>query len=368
METLLVQSLEKIHLAIESYDFTNNDDSISGGKLALAFYYLKCAKFFDDDTRFDKAYRLVKKVHRNMGTKNTSLTDFSFDHGMCGFGHMVWLLKKNGGPDFGKHTMDMLHFEMHKSGLNWIQHFETRPSNELFDVLRYFVLDSDAKDVRHYFNDMVDEAYHQGLIENLGGRLSLQFHEYDESNRNDDGLFYNLINILRVLVQEYGLETNKTHIKEMVSVGFTYLLPFVGVEQNSRVSFKEKLKAWEVMLLLFQAEKAMGQSLFTVTSNTVMTQHAEHLNRRDLTGWSGIHLFNAIKIANFYRRLIQASGKHDFEVSYEYWVYKVLQYLPKNLDQGILRTRELHWPEGLVGVVFTFINYLSYKNERLQLV
>jgi lantibiotic biosynthesis protein len=66
-------------------------------------------------------------------------------------------------------------------------------------------------------------------------------------------------------------------------------------------------------------------------------------------------------LAQFYKVLYQESGNEKYLEGYEYWIEQTILLLEKDMKKDIYIGKEYNFLDGLVGVAFVLLSYISFK-------
>ncbi|HEU4555007.1 MAG TPA: lanthionine synthetase C family protein [Chitinophaga sp.] len=364
---------------MEKHDCDN--DTLLNGQLGLIFYYYHLYKVTERPTLKHKMESLLEQVIANIHSKELTLAGPSLSTGAAGLGYVISFLCREGVLDAGiQQEMEALDKYLFNAAAGLIAADNTDYLHGALGVVHYFSGKwHTAPHISRYLDVVVEQLCNRAVQEGAcrwfrgnpvkaNGKQVINF----SLSRGQCGILLVLINAFeasahRQLIADTLKGVIRFILKHKMDVDFSRnecsFFPFVIRRGAQKISAPNRL-AWcygdlNQVLLFYRAGRLLNdESLLQLADLTGM----QSMMRRDegstmVTNSSFCH--GAAGLSQLCKTLYHESNQAGYKDGYEYWIEKLLLFLPGDLENGMYTGREHDYLEGLTGPAFALLSYVS---------
>jgi lantibiotic biosynthesis protein len=380
MQQIAQQKLDQINAILEKTNPKN--DTFLGGKLGSAFYYYHLFKATNYKKYAAKAEKLVTEVFDSLNSDNPQLVGAAFSSGGAGLGYTVNYLSKSGFLDFDVDTeFDELDKYLFNTALSQVEEDGIDYLHGALGVLHYLTERKPNPEMIQLTDTLVEQVCKRAVREEDGTWFRNYVLKADDKENINFGLSHGLCGILLLLIKAYPQSVHKKLIEEIVHEGIRLIkkhkldidysneaysfFPFIIKQPVTEISTPNRL-AWcygdlNEVLLFYRAGKLFQQDRYIELGDLVGLQS---LMRKEPTATlvTDSHFCHgSAGLAQFYKTLYNERGLKQYLGGYEYWIEQTILLLDKDLEKGLYAGKEHDYLEGLLGVAFTLLSYVSKK-------
>jgi lantibiotic biosynthesis protein len=358
----------------------SRNDSFLGGKLGLLFYYFHLYKVTEKPEFSIKGTELLENVLKNVNASPPQLIGPAFSSGGAGLGYVINFLKNEGFVDF---DIDSEFRELDKYLFTTASY---QIEGDFIDFLH------GAMGVVHYFSERKNTAivdfYLDELIQKICGKVVKKEAGYwfrnttlkaDDGEDINFGLPHGLSGILLILLNVYSKSDHKEAIKDIIQEGIRFIrkykmdidfsndeysfFPFIVRQEADEISAPNRL-GWcygdlNEVLLFYRAGKLFNDSQLIDLADVIGTQALMRKDTRSTLVADSNFCHGSSGLAQFYRKLHAERELSEYKHGYEYWTEQTILFLDKDLENGLYAAKEHELLNGLVGVAFSLLSYVS---------
>lgn len=373
------KQLLRVNSLLEGGDSKN--DSFLSGKLGLIFYYFHLYRVTGESYYNEMGDKLLENVFRDLNSGHPRLIGASFSSGGSGLGYVMNFLNEKNLVAFDVESefveLDQFLFEMafHQMEEDFIDYL-----HGALGVVHYFSERKPSPVIDDYLDRLVGKLFTRVIMKDAGYWFRNYFLKVDEDKESINfGLAHGLSGILLILLKVYHRSSHKEMIKKIVLEGIRFIrkykmdidfsneeysfFPFIIKTGANEISAPNRL-GWcygdlNEVLLFYRAGKLFDDNELidvadVIGSMTIMRKDAVSTLVADSNfchGTSGL--------AQFYRKIYDDSGLEMYKEAYEYWIGQTIVRLDKDLEDGIYAGKEHDMLDGLIGVAFSLLSYVS---------
>ncbi|MFB6454989.1 lanthionine synthetase LanC family protein [Chitinophaga sp. Hz27] len=374
------EQLEEIHKRIIAVESIN--DSFLKGKLSLIFYLYHQFQLTHTTNTKTHALQLLKEVVEGLEGAHPRLYGASFAHGGAGMAYTLNYLQERKFISFqvkrelailDKYLLDMAVTQIEEGGIDFLQGG--------LGILHYFSQRTPEDTVTNYQDILVEKLYQQAEKQHEGWwwTNSYSYIKTNERQYIDFGLSHGQSGILLVLLNLLGRSSKNCMIEEMVTQGIRFIkkhkididainedysfFPLIIKRNTNEFSAPNRL-AWcygdlNQVLVFSRAgkllhDKPLTELAYLIGLHTLMRKDINSTLIKDAGFCHG-----SAGVAQSYKNLFEATGNLHFQEGYHYWIGQTIEMLDRDLGAGHYEGKEHDLLEGLVGVAFTLMSFVS---------
>lgn len=380
MDKIVHNELNRIHEIIKKGEAT--DDSFLSGNLGLAYYYYNLYSVSEEDEHLEAGRLLLEKVFNNLNTGDPGINGASFSRGGAGLGYTVNalihsnLLEMDMEEEFAE--LDKFLFD---AACAQIANDYNDCLHGAFSIIHYFSeRDIDSK-ANGYLDELIERICKRVVKTNHGYWLRNYIMQVTDLEEINFSLSHGLSGMLLILIKAHDKSSHKELIRETVQQGIRFITkhklfvdfssgeysfyPFT-IKVDAEVIENRPRMGWcygdlGPVLLFYRAGKLLNDPELLRQAEMVGMLS---LTRRDATSTRVLDshfCHGSAGVAQFYKLLYAESNNPRYLEGYEYWIEQTVILLQRDMDKNIYKGKEHDFLEGLVGVAFTFLSYVSEK-------
>jgi len=383
MRLIVQKQVEKIHQVLASGEGRN--DGFLGGRLGLCFYYYHGYKVLEEKPLADRAGRLLDEVFDNLNSGNPRLAGSALSNGGAGLGYAINFLEKEGLIEFEvEKEFAGLDKYLFKTALSQIEEDCIDYLHGGMGAVLYFSERKPSVLIQHYLDTLVAKVCGRAVEEEAG----TWFRNYMLKNQDKEdinfSLSHGLTGILLILIKAYERSTHKDLIRQVVANGVRFILrhkmdvdydgdvysffPLI-IRHGTKELFAPGRLAWcygdlNEVLLLYRAGKLLDDKNMLKLADLMGTQTLLRKESKSTLVKDTHFCHGTAGLAQFYKTLFRESQVAAYADGYEYWIEQTVLLLDNDLEKGFYTGKECDYLEGLVGVAFTLLSYISDKELR----
>jgi lantibiotic biosynthesis protein len=383
MRQIVQQKLDAIHSILEKT--TAKNDTFLGGNLGSAFYYYHLYRVSGNKAFSGKAEDLVAEVFERLNSDNPQLVGSSFSSGGAGLGYAVNFLSKEGFLDF---DVDTEFYDLDKYLCNTaISQMEEDSIDYLhgaLGVIHYLSARKPNKDSLLQLDTLVAKLCSKVIREDAGIWFRNFVIKADDKETINFGLSHGLTGILLLLLNAYPSSTHKGLIEEIVKEGIRFIqkhkididytreeysfFPFTIKQPTIEIVAPNRL-AWcygdlNEVLLFYRAGHLFNQEQWLHLGDLIGLQSLMRKETPATLVTDSHFCHGSSGLAQFYKVLYKERGLKPYKEGYEYWIEQTILLLDKDLEKELYAGKEHDYLEGLLGVAFTLLSYVSKKELK----
>ena len=381
MRQIVQTQLDRVNAAIE--EGSSRDDSFLSGKLGLIFYYFHLYKVTGATDFCNKAEDLLDNVLADLNTDSPKLVGASFGSGGSGLGYVMSFLQQEGFVNFDidrefadldEYLFNMALNQMNEDFIDYlhgaigVMHYftERKPTPVILDYLDRLILALCSrvvkKDAGYWFRNYLirtgnEDYINFGLSHGLSGILLILLNTYERSAHKD-------------LIQKVILEGIRFIRKYKMDIDFSNdeysFFPTFFKQEATEITAPNRL-GWcygdlNQVLLFYRAGKAFNDRHLIGLADLIGAQTLMRKDPRSTLVVNSNFCHGTSGLAQFYRRLYAERSLPAYKEAYEYWTERTVIYLDKDLESGLYAGKEHELLDGLVGVAFSLLSYISERD------
>lgn len=378
MRHIVQTQLDRVNAAIERA--SSRDDSFLNGKLGLIFYYFHLYKVTGRSEYCNKAEDLLDNVMAGLNTESPQLAGTSFGSGGSGLGYVMSFLQQQGFVDFNidREFADLDEY-LFNTALHQINEDFIDYLHGAIGVIHYFTERKPTPVILHYLDQLIGALCSRAVKKDAG----YWFRNYLVRTGNEDyinfGLSHGLSGILLILLNAYVVSVHKDLIRNVVREGIRFIrkykmdidysndeysfFPTFFKQEDTEITAPNRL-GWcygdlNHVLLFYRAGKTLGDRQLIDLADLIGAQTLMRRDQRSTLVVDSSFCHGASGLAQFYRQLYAESSLPAYKEAYEYWTEQTLIYLDKDMDNGLYNGKEHQLLDGLLGVAFSLLSYIS---------
>jgi lantibiotic modifying enzyme len=377
--------LEDIHNRIISVGSSN--DSFLKGKLSLIYYLYHQYRVSNDPATKKHAVVLLQEVLDGLNGEHPRLYGASFGNGGAGMAYTLNYLQQRKFIAFNvkrelaildKYLLEMAVTQIEEDGIDFL--------NGGLGILHYLSEREQDSTIARYQDILVEKLY-QRAVKQPEGWWWANSYSYIRTNERqyiNFGLSRGQSGLLLILLKLLGHSSKNRMIEEMVTQGVRFIkkhkidvdtgnddysfFPLIIKQHSTEFSASNRL-AWcygdlNQVLLFSRAGKLLNDAPLTQLAQLIgMHTLMRKDTRSTLISDSGF-CHGSSGVAQSYKILYEATGESHYLDGYHYWIRKTMELLDQDQEAGFYEGREHDMLEGLIGVAFTLMSFVS--EEKLD--
>jgi lantibiotic biosynthesis protein len=383
MRQIVQKKLDKIHSILDKT--TGKNDTFLGGNLGSAFYYYHLHKATGNKVYSARAEELVADVFERLNSDNPQLVGASFSTGGAGLGYAVNFLSKEGFLDFDVDTeFQELDKYLFNTASSQIEEDSIDYLHGALGVVHYLADRKPSKEVLLQLDSLLAKLCTQAIREDAGIWFRNFVIKADDKETINFGLSHGLTGILLLLIKAYPQSAHKTLIEEMVKGGIHFIqkhkididytreeysfFPFTIKQPTTEITAPNRL-AWcygdlNEVLLFYRAGNLFNQEQWLHLGDLIGLPSLMRKETPATLVTDSHFCHGSSGLAQFYKTLYKERGLKQYKEGYEYWIEQTILLLDKDLETELYAGKEHDYLEGLLGVAFTLLSYLSKKELK----
>ncbi|WP_431214027.1 lanthionine synthetase LanC family protein [Puia sp. P3] len=246
-------------------------------------------------------------------------------------------------------------------------------------VIHYFTCRKPSPDTLRRLDQLIGALCDRAVRKDAGYWFRNYLVRTGEEDYINFGLSHGLSGILLILLNAYRLSVHKDLIEKVVREGIRFIRKYkMDIDySNEEYSFFPTLfrqEATEItapnrlgwcygdlnqVLLFYRAGEAFGDRELTGLADLIGAQTLMRKDQRSTLVVDSSFCHGASGLAQFYRQLYAERSLLAYKEAYEYWTERTLIYLEKDMAGGLYDGKEHQLLDGLVGVGFSLLSYIS---------
>lgn len=383
MRQIVQQKLEEIHRILEKT--TGKNDTFLGGNLGSAFYYYHGYRATGNKEYSARAEELIADVFERLNSDNPQLVGASFSSGGAGLGYVVNFLSKEGFLDF---DVDKEFYDLDKylfnTAINQMEEDSIDYLHGAMGVVHYLSARKPSKEVMLQLDTLVAKLCSKVVREDAGIWFRNFVIKADDKETINFGLSHGLTGILLLLIKAYPQSAHKSMIEEMVKEGIRFIqkhridvdytrdeysfFPFTIKQPVKEIAAPNRL-AWcygdlNEVLLFYRAGNLFGQEQWLHLGDLIGLQSLMRKETAATMVTDAHFCHGSSGLAQFYKALYKERGLKQYKEGHEYWIEQTILLLEKDIEKDQYAGKEHDYLEGLLGVAFTLLSYVSKKDLK----
>lgn len=380
MKQIATKELRHIHQLIQSGHASN--DGLLNGNLGLSYYYYNLYKATEKDEYRGMGESLLAAVFEKLNNGDPQIIGSSFGNGGAGLGFIVNELAGNRllDTDMEKEFAKLDTF-LFSAALTQIENDYIDCLHGAFGIIHYFAEREVTSKANEYLNELVEKICNRAVKQPQGYWFRNYVMQLEEKEEINFSLSHGLSGMLLILLKAYPKSSHKEVIEKTVRQGIRFMLKHklyidFSDDEYSFFPFLVKVNATEIenkprmawcygdlgqVLLFYRTANLFGDKEILQQADLI---GLHSLMRKDeaATRVSDSHFCHGSSgLAQFYKTLYKESGNTKYLEGYEHWIEQTILYLQKDLETGLYKGKEYDFLDGLVGVAFTLLSYISTK-------
>jgi lantibiotic modifying enzyme len=383
MHDIIHDRLKTVHRILQSTSSLHN--TFFSGRLGLLFYYYQAYQATGNSDFCKQGEQLLETVFEELNSGNPGLVRTALSTGGAGLGYVVNALHKQNLITFEvDDEFEELDRYLFHSALSQIEEDAIDYLHGALGVLHYFNDRVQTPVVNAYVNTLVEKLCERAVYTDAGLWFKNHVIQLDKKNDINFGLAHGLTGILMILINAWPHVQNKDLVKNVVKEGIRFILrhkidvdfsneeytafPFSIKQQASEISATNRL-AWcygdlSEVLLFYRSYQLLEDAQLTSLADLIGTQTLLRKTATATLVEDAHFCHGASGLAQFYRTLYLETGNAAYQKGYEYWIEQTVLLLDRDLKEGKWNGKEHHLIDGLLGIAFTLLSYVS--NNELQ--
>lgn len=383
MQQIAQQKLDHINDVLEKTSPKN--DTLLGGKLGSAFYYYHLYKATRNKNYSVKAEDMVAEVFESLNSDSPKLVGAAFSSGGAGLGYVVNYLVKEGFLDFDiDNEFEELDKYLFNTASSQIEEDSIDYLHGALGVLHYLAERKPTPAVLQQLDALVEQVCKKAVREEGGIWFRNYVLKADDKENINFGLSHGLCGILLLLIKVYPLSSHKALIEEMVKEGIKLIhkhkldidyssdeytfYPFIIKQPVTEISAPNRL-AWcygdlNEVLLFYRAGKLFKEQQYLELGDLIGLQSLMRKDEKSTLVTDSHFCHGAAGLAQFYKALYKERGLDQYAQGYEYWIEQTILLFDKDMEKKLYLGKEHDYLEGMLGVAFTLLSYISKKELK----
>lgn len=376
------KQLEDMHNRIISVGSAN--DSFLKGKLSLIFYLYHQYQLSNAAATKNYAVQLLHEVLDGLNGEHPRLYGASFGNGGAGMAYILNYLQQRKFITFNvkrelaildKYLLEMAVTQIEEDGIDFF--------NGGLGILHYLSGREQDPTIARYRDVLVEKLY-QRAVKQPEGWWWANSYSYIRTNERqyiNFGLSRGQSGLLLILLKLLGHSSKNEMIEEMVTQGVRFIkkhkmdvdignddysfFPLIIKQDTNEFSASNRM-AWcygdlNQVLLFSRAGKLLNDEPLTKLAQLIGLHTLMRKDTRSTLIADSGFCHGSSGVAQSYKILYEASGDAGYLQGYHYWIGKTTELLDKDLEAGFYEGREHDLLEGLIGVAFTLMSFLSHE-------
>lgn len=380
MQLIARRQIDRINKALISN--ADRNDGFLGGKLGLSFYYYNAYKVFEERFFADNAKELLDEVFENFNSGKPALSGVTFSNGATGLAYVVNFMQREGFitidmdeefAELDKYLFDEAVAQIDGDYIDYL--------HGALGIVFYFSERASSVIIKDYLDILIKKICERVVVEETG----CWFKNYSLNSQGKSdinfSLSHGLSGTLLILLKAYQYSKHHELIKKVVTDGVRFILkhkidvdysngsysffPFIIKDDTKELVAPSRL-AWcygdlNEVLLLYRAAKILGDNTFLQLADLMGMQTLLRKESTSTLITDSHFCHGSAGLAQFYRTLYKESKKESYLCAYEYWIEQTILLLDHDLAKKNYVGKEWRYLEGLVGVGFTLLSYISKR-------
>jgi lantibiotic modifying enzyme len=372
------KQLDRVNEALMSG--VSRNDSFLSGKLGLSFYYYHLFKVTGNIDYSNKAEELLDAVMENLSSGYPKLVGASFGSGGAGLGYIMNFFNKEQlisfeiDKDFealDEYLFRMAFLQIEEDFIDYL--------HGALGVVHYFSQREKTVVIDDYLDKLVVKICDRAIKKDGGYWFRNHVLKIEDKENINFGLSHGLSGILLILLNVYERSSHKEVIERVITEGIRFIrkykmdidfsndeysfFPFIVRQDAVEITAPNRL-GWcygdlNQVLLFYRAGKLFNDNELIDLADVI---GAQTLMRKDLRSTlvvdSGF-CHGTSGLAQFYRTIYNERGLSVYKEAYEFWMEQTILMLDKDFREKVYAGKELELLDGLVGVGFALLSYLS---------
>ncbi len=378
MRQIALQKLDRLNRFLESG--ASRNDSFLGGQLGLVYYYFHLYNFNGDEAVKTRGEELLQEVFANFNSGYPRLVGTSFSTGGAGLGYVVNALAKGRFinfditaefAEFDRYLFNTAVFQIEDDFIDFL--------HGALGVVHYFTEREDSPIINQYLDELVLKTCERAIKKDAGYWFRNYVIKLEEKENINFGLSHGLTGILLILLNTYSRSAHKEMLETVIMEGIRFIRKYkmdvdFSNDEYSVFPFIVKEKATEIMapnrlgwcygdlnevLLFYRAGHLFGNQELTNLADVIGSQTLMRKTSNATLVDDSNFCHGAAGLSQFYRKLYQEGSLAPYKEAYEYWIEQTILLLDKDLDNGLYAGKEHEMLDGLTGIAFSLLSYVS---------
>lgn len=380
MEQITTKELDKIHRILAGGKGEN--DTLLGGNLGVAFYYFQLYKVTEDAEYLDKGNSLLEEIFSNLNNGMPGLIGPAFSSGGAGLLYVLNLLTRERWIDLDmKNGFEELDKYLFNSAVAYIEDDYIDCLHGAFGIIHSFSDRPAGSMAIEYMDILIEKICRKAVKDPHGCWFRNYVMQTDEKKEINFSLSHGLCGMLLILIECYPASVHKSLIVQTVKDGTRFILkhkmyidfsneeysffPFWIDPAANEIINKARL-GWcygdlNETLLFYRAGKLLGDEELVRVANLAGLSSLMRKDERSTKVTDAHFCHGSAGLAQFYKILYQESGNEKYLEGYEYWIEQTILLLEKDMENGMYKGKEYDLVDGLLGIAFVLLNYISDK-------
>jgi len=362
---------------------TNSEsDTLLNGKLGLVYYYYNSYEATSNPDYRNRGDELLEGIFKNINSGYPKLIGSSFSTGGAGLGYVVNSLVKDRLIEFDieEGLRELEEFLYHTASYQIEEDFIDYLHGAL-GVIHYFTTRGNSPEIRRYLDDLIKKLYSRAIRSDAGYWFSNYVLKLEEKENINFGLAHGLSGILLILLNAYPLSQHKDMIRTVVLQGIRFIrkykmdvdfsneeysfFPFIVNKDADEITAPNRL-GWcygdlNEILVFYRAGNLFKEKELIDLADVLGAQTLLRKTPQATLVTNSCFCHGASGLAQIYRKLCQERALEMYEKGYEYWIEQTVLLAEQELNGGKYIGKELELLEGLLGVGFVLLSYVSPK-------
>ena len=385
MIQIVQRRLDEINSIIQAKQSTNN--SFLSGRSAIVLYYFHLYEVTGNNEYRNKAMVELEEIVQNLQSGEPKLFGSSFSTGGAGFAWVVGFLRQHNFIDWNLQE-EFAEFDSYlfDCAMNELSHDALDYLHGAMGILHYFTVRMNEEKIKWYADTLIEALNTKAICDNNGLRIYSYISKTIEPDKEEFNLSisHGLSGWLLILINAWHHSGKKEMIEKMIREGLQYILyyrkdadytaqeynffPF-AVNERSAKQIESPRLAWcygdlNQVLLLNRAGKLLQEDNYLKLAQIIGLQTLMRKTADSTLATDSHFCHGTSGLAQFYKVLYDTTGYPAYKSGYNHWIEQTILHLEKELYNGKYAGKEKDFLEGLLGVAFTLLSYISDKKLR----
>ncbi|HEU4555519.1 MAG TPA: lanthionine synthetase C family protein [Chitinophaga sp.] len=379
MQQIVHRQLDKLNALLEARASSN--DTFLRGKLGLIFYYYHLYKVTEQPEIKHRTEEMLEQVLANISSAVPGLAGAALSTGGAGFAYTVDFMQRE---SFLKFEVDNEFEELDKYLFNTAAALIAEDNIDYLHgalgVTHYFASRENATPlISGYLDELVVKICARAVQEEAGCWFRNSLMKSGKKRTINLSLSHGLCGVLLVLINAYEKSSHKALILETVRAGVRFVLkhkmdvdfsrneytffPFVLTQDAREISAPNRM-GWcygdlNQVLLFYRAGRLLDDDNLRCLADLIGTQSMMRRDRQSTMVTEAHFCHGTAGLAQFCKTLYLESGAEVYREAYEHWIERSVILLDDELNNGAYNGREHEFMEGLLGIAFVLLSYVS---------
>lgn len=381
MKYIVDKKLEDIYHHVSRENDRQN--AFLTGRLGMVLYYFNLYIVREEDHYRSNGEQLLEKIFDELNSADPRLRGTSLCSGGAGLGYVVNQLAAAGVLQFNvEQEFQELDKYLFNTSLVQLAEDEIDFLHGALGVIHYFAERKQTPVINTYLNTLVAALCRRAVSNGEGIWFRNNAVRLKTSDTINLSLSHGLCGVLLVLLAAYPNCTCQEQVKAVIDRGIHFILkhqlptdyekksysvfPFSFDRKDTELAASNRM-GWcygdlGQVLLLYRAGHLFGNPQYLEIADLIGTQTTLRTSTQATMINEAHFCHGASGVAQLYKAIHQASGNEVYLRAWQYWIEKTVVFYDNDIKLGTYEGREQSLLEGLLGVGFTLLSYISPKD------